>query len=436
MRENSALSSNAMRPATSPATHARFRPNAQRDRLARVVARGGLRFGFQADPEVMRFAALVTVWIRWLYVLHGAVQVLYRPQFWNPDHVEFLLLLPPLLGGNLLLHYRLRRRRSIPARLLLGVHLVDLALISAAVIIGASFDMHAYLVYYPAVALFAVVFSSLRLCMAWTTAVAAIYAAVSIGLGPGINLEEGDEKQLAARILAMYAVAAIVNLIARFERGRRERLAGREQQLLRERVELSQAMHDTAAQTTYLIAMGLQRAERLAEGSGRELTESLAAIAALARTASWELRRPINEGRLFEGRELAAVLWAHVESLSRISSVAAELDQRGEEPPLSDQARARLFAFAHNAMTNVYQHAGASRVDVRLEFDADLVRLSVVDDGVGLPDGYADRGRGFSGMRAAAERLGGRLIVSSNEGRSGTRLTCEAPLKANLQSEQ
>ena len=35
--------------------------------------------------------------------------------------------------------------------------------------------------------------------------------------------------------------------------------------------------------------------------------------------------------------------------------------------------------------------------------------MSVSDDGIGLPDDYADRGHGFRNMRTDAERMGGRL---------------------------
>ena len=46
----------------------------------------------------------------------------------------------------------------------------------------------------------------------------------------------------------------------------------------------------------------------------------------------------------------------------------------------------------------------------RLDFATDRIRLSVSDDGVGLPDDYAERGRGFAGMIAQAER-GGLIVV-------------------------
>ena len=89
--------------------------------------------------------------------------------------------------------------------------------------------------------------------------------------------------------------------------------------------------------------------------------------------------------------------------------------------------RHALFSIAHNALTNAFLHARAGRVEVPLDFGDDSIRLSVSDDGVGLPDGYAERGRGFRGMRADAERLGGRLIVETGGPGGGTTVTCEAP---------
>ena len=103
--------------------------------------------------------------------------------------------------------------------------------------------------------------------------------------------------------------------------------------------------------------------------------------------------------------------------------------QSGTEPPLTVETRARLFSIAHNALTNAFLHAHASSVEVRLDFGADGIRLSVSDDGIGLPEDYAERGRGFRGMRADAERLGGRLIVETGGDSGGTTVTCETPYR-------
>ena len=382
----------------------------------------------RADPDVMLFAARVSVWGRWFVLLIGTVEVAYRPGLWYPDDAEFLLLGAPFFVFNGLLHYRLRTKRTVTWRWLLSLSAMDIAVITAAVIIGGEFHLFVYVTYYPALALFAVVFTSLGLCLTWATMVAAIYAVVSLTV-TGLDFDLGQEKALLARVAAMYAVVAGVSLIARFERTRRRETAKREQDLLRGRVELSQSIHDTAAQTATMIGLGIEKAARLAGESNEELAATLAATASLSKAATWELRRHMDEGHIFEGRELGRALWSHTETFSRVTSVPAEMEQSGAEPELAVETRARLFAIAHNALTNAFLHARANRVEVRLDFAGDCIRLSVADDGVGLPDDYAERGRGFSGMRADAERLGGGLMVETGGPGGGTKVTCEAPYR-------
>ena len=382
---------------------------------------------FPADPEVVEFAARVSVWGRWCLWVGGLIELAYRPEFWLTTEREHLLTHVPLVVLNAITHYRLHTRRQVTWRWLLFLSAVDIALITGAVIVGFEFHSMEFVLYYPAVALFSVVFTSLWLSLGWTTMVAVIYTAVILA-GPGLDLEAGQEKALFARVGAMFGVAGVVSLIARFERVRRRESVRRELELQRERIELSQAIHDTAAQTAHMIYMGVRRAMRLSDGANEELNTALAATATLSKTAMWELRRPIDEGPLFEGRDLGGVLWSHTETFAQISSVLAEMRQTGKEPPMPVETRAGLFSIAHNALANAFRHAQASRVEVRLDFDDGAVRLSIWDNGVGLPADYATRGRGFRGMTADAERLGGRLLVETGGPGGGTTITCEAPL--------
>ena len=380
----------------------------------------------RADPEVVAYAARVSVWMRWFLLVAAVVEMAYRPELWYPSDNAYPFLLVPLLAFNGLVHYRLRTDRTVTWRWLLFLSAADIALISAAVIIGGQFHLFVYVTYYPALALFAVVFTSLWLSLAWTTLVAVVYTVVSLVVS-GLDFDLGQEKALLARLMAMYGVVACVSLIARFERVRRQESMEREKELHRERIELSQAIHDTAAQTAYMIGLGIHRAMRLAGESNEELAATLAATSSLSKAAMWELRRPIDQGHIFEGRELGRVLWSHTETFAKVTAVPAEMSQSGTEPPLAVATRARLFSIAHNALTNAFLHARASRVEVRLGFEADRIRLSVSDDGVGLPEDYQERGRGFSGMRADAERLGGRLSVEMGGKDGGTTVTCETP---------
>ena len=386
---------------------------------------GSLLGAVHADPEVMRYAARISVWLRWFVWAVALAQLAHRPEFWIDTHREYLLLHVPLVAFNGFVHYRLHRGGTVTWRWLLFMHAMDIALITGAIAMAADFDIHFFVAYYVALALFAVVFTSLWLSLAWTSMVALLYSVISVAVHPGLDLASGEEKALLGRIAAMYGIVGCVSLIARFERVRRRRSVERERELHRERIELSQAIHDTAAQTAYMVSMGIHRATQLAEGANRELTETLAATASLSRAAMWELRRPIDEGYLFEGRELGRVLWSHTDNFAKTASVPAEMVQTGAEPPLAVETKSRLFAIAHNALTNAFLHARASRVEVRLDFDAGRLRLSVSDDGVGLPEDYAKRGRGFRGMEADAGRLGGRLIVETGGPGGGTTVTCE-----------
>ena len=79
----------------------------------------------------------------------------------------------------------------------------------------------------------------------------------------------------------------------------------RERELQRERVELSQAIHDTVAQSAYMLGLGIDTAKALAGDANPELTATLEAASRLSRSVILELRHPINVGGIYEGRELS-----------------------------------------------------------------------------------------------------------------------------------
>ena len=380
-----------------------------------------------ADQDVIPYAARVSVWGRWFICFLSAFELAYRPSLWYPDNMGYLVLLVPLVTLNGLVHHRLLTNRPVTWRWMLLLSAVDIALITAGVAIGGRFNTFIFAIYYPALALFAMVFASVWLSLVWTTVAAAAYSIVTLSVGSGLDRDAGDEKVLVSRLAAMYALMLIVCLITRFERVRRRAAVNRERSMLQERIDVSQRIHDTAAQTAYMVGMGIDRAMGLADGSNRELLAALDATSALSKEAMWELRHPIDAGLIFEDRELGRVLWSHCAMFETITGVPAGLTQSGAEPPLAAETRSRLFSIAHNALTNAFRHARPRRVEVRLDFGARQVRLSVSDDGVGLPGDYAGRGRGINGMRADAEKMGGTLTVESGEGGGGTIITCVIP---------
>ena len=382
----------------------------------------------QSDADGLRHVASVSVRVHWFGVAVALVEVLYRPHYEAAPFAAYSLLLLLLAGVTAYTHYRLRSDREITWRLILTVCVVDVVTVSGAIAVSNGFSHpFIHLFFYPALAGFAVTFTSFKLNMAWVTLVSAIYVGLSLGVGDGLDIAARDEKALLARVAIMYGLVATVNLVSRFERIRWREAVERERMLQRERVELSQSIHDSSVQFAYLIGLGVDRAKALAGTANAELTAALEETAQLSRSTIWELRHPIDMGRIYEGRELGSALRSHVASFTNITSVPAEVKQTGTEPRLSTEARSLLFSTAHNALTNAYRHAGASKVVIDLEFGDGGIRLSVSDDGVGLPPDYAERGSGFANMGAAVERLGGRLAVERQGPLGGATVTCVAP---------
>lgn len=94
----------------------------------------------------------------------------------------------------------------------------------------------------------------------------------------------------------------------------------------------------------------------------------------------------------------------------------------------AEPARA-AFRVAQEALTNALRHSGATRIQLSAEADPTSVRLTVDDNGRGLPDDWARAGHyGLRGLRERLATLGGRLaLLRRPEG--GTRVEAWLPLE-------
>jgi len=96
---------------------------------------------------------------------------------------------------------------------------------------------------------------------------------------------------------------------------------------------------------------------------------------------------------------------------------------------LPDETETHLFRIAQEALTNIARHSGAKHVRIRLETEADEIRLCIQDDGRGLGATRGDgRGLGLIGMRARARSAGGDATVQSKPG-EGVLIEVRVPLR-------
>ncbi len=119
-----------------------------------------------------------------------------------------------------------------------------------------------------------------------------------------------------------------------------------------------------------------------------------------------------------------------------------DLDPAHEHERLDAELESTIYRVVQEALTNVSRHAQATRavVSVTRSGDGSTVRVSVADDGRGLPaDGASlgprgdglEGGFGMSGMRERAELVGGELQVGAGgcgEGGAGTTVRLTVPL--------
>lgn len=125
---------------------------------------------------------------------------------------------------------------------------------------------------------------------------------------------------------------------------------------------------------------------------------------------------------------LAALLgfWREVHPDTVVESVVAP-----HLGPLGDTVELTVFRVIQEALTNVFRHAGASKVDITVApataagpQGSAAVTVSVRDNGEGLPSDYK-QGFGLTGMQERVEALGGTMTVTSS--REGSVVTATLP---------
>jgi signal transduction histidine kinase/ligand-binding sensor domain-containing protein len=97
--------------------------------------------------------------------------------------------------------------------------------------------------------------------------------------------------------------------------------------------------------------------------------------------------------------------------------------------PMSTEARHHLFLAVKEALNNVARHSGASELWIRLQLSEAELRLSIRDNGRGLPLTGTQPGQdGLGNIRERLDALGGNLRVESTPD-TGTELVFSVPLK-------
>jgi two-component system sensor histidine kinase UhpB len=194
-----------------------------------------------------------------------------------------------------------------------------------------------------------------------------------------------------------------------------------------ERKEIARDLHDEFGPYLFALRAHASSLTRLADTPSPDLDALRKHIGAMSDQVNalqqsnrrvLERLRPVGLAEFGLADALAALmrLWRQTYPDVVIeTSISPELEARGETADLT------IYRIIQEALTNVFRHARATRVDVRVEPAATrsagaagtaAIMVSVSDNGAGLP---ADHKQGFGmlGMRERVLALGGSMTVAS-----------------------
>jgi two-component system sensor histidine kinase DesK len=229
-----------------------------------------------------------------------------------------------------------------------------------------------------------------------------------VGLGsllvvPGWSLDSGT-------VLALVIVAFVMVLMI-FARGAeqrrdeaeaRRREADEQLAVVAERERVARDVHDILGHSLTVMTIKTELAGRLVDIDPERAKAELAELHSLSRQALAEVRSTVGALRTPDLRtELASVR-------SALAAAEVDLEVVGEVDDVEPSRRV-LFAWViRESVTNVVRHSGARTCRITLGDD----RVSVHDDGVGIPDHAF--GNGLRGLTERVESTGGRLTVAGD----------------------
>ncbi len=199
-----------------------------------------------------------------------------------------------------------------------------------------------------------------------------------------------------------------------------------------ERSHLARELHDGPIQELYALAFQLGELSEKYPGDEEVLNPARARLqdTIMSLRAIMSALRPPT----LTPFGLESTIRSHAEEFKKVyPQPVLHLNLYRDGQRLPEEMRLALFRIYQEALANAARHAKASNVFVDFAIDADSVRLSIRDDGIGFepPDHWVLLPRqghyGLVGIRERVEALDGQLELVSTPGQ-GTLLQITVPL--------
>ncbi|MGH2906057.1 MAG: HAMP domain-containing sensor histidine kinase [Solirubrobacterales bacterium] len=213
-------------------------------------------------------------------------------------------------------------------------------------------------------------------------------------------------------------------MIARLEEERHERISAGVKAQENERARVARDLHDEANQALTAVILRLEAASQDAPPDLKPEIDEAKRLAGQAMEELLEVVRRLRPTILDLG--LRNALSSQVESFGERSGIEVAFEYDGDaRQRFGDERELAIYRVVQEALSNIVQHADATRVDVSLAIGETIV-LRVSDNGEGFDPSQPTKRFGVSGMRERAQLVNGTLDIDSSPG-EGTTLTMELP---------
>lgn len=192
-----------------------------------------------------------------------------------------------------------------------------------------------------------------------------------------------------------------------------------------ERRRVARELHDTIAQKLGYLGLKLKTLKNspsLDEPIALHLEEAEEVL----KETYEDVRQSIDILSLELGEDLRKLLADYVTNFQRRTDIQAEFVSPPSLPKLPLATKLQLLRILQEALNNVWKHADASQVWVKLEAGR-VIELSIRDNGQGISSSHLNGHHGLGIMRERARSLGGRLEITSRPG-EGTEVKVMVPL--------
>lgn len=114
--------------------------------------------------------------------------------------------------------------------------------------------------------------------------------------------------------------------------------------------------------------------------------------------------------------------------VSTLSGIPCEIHFSGDADVTDFMIATHLYRIAQEAINNAVKHSSATRLFMELGADDREIRLTIIDNGVGLPGDLQESGKGLGlmNMKYRAQIIGATITLDAHEGK-GTRITLTLP---------